>query len=362
MPRTQIDYVKGQAYITRNGERKPLEINIGEDDSWFTLKDGDILETESDSYIVHIQEYGRPSGTNRVGVGPDTKLVMKISGGVIEQIDLKHGQLTLSANMPVATSIGTVECAPEESQYSDEILAAIRLTNKQLDAANLGGAPLRVRDNTSGETLLVTANTAGDYVYEQVTLSSAGSKLEEITTQMKSIFHKIENELATEKRENLMKAMGADDPGKRYVEGMEKMIADMRQDIEELEKEGGAPKELKRGVKKLEMQLSDAKKELREKEMQKRQEEVKKKEHDEWEKKFEAREKQFERDLEKMAAEVDSQSATSTTDEMTDLEKKIQEAVSEIDSDTEGSAGSDHDFSELEKKIEAAAKELDEDE
>jgi len=361
MSKTQIDYIKGQAYVTRNGERKSLEVNIGEDESWFTLHDGDVLETEPDSYIVHIQEYGRSSGTNRIGVGPDTKLTMKISGGVIKQVDLKHGQLTLAANMPVATSFGTVECAPDQSQYSDETLAAIRLTNKKLEVANLGGAPLRVRDNISGETLSVTANTAGDYVYEQATLSSSGSKLDETTSQMKSVFNKIEDELANEKREKLMKAMGADDAGKRYVEGMEKMIADIRQDIEELEKEGGAPKELKRGVRKLEMQLSDAKKELREEERQKRQKEVKKKEHDEWEKKFEAREKKFERDLEKMTTEVDSQSSSTPTDGLTDLERKIQQAGAGIDTE-EDSGGSDSDLSDLEKKIAAAGKELEEDE
>ena len=185
---------------------------------------------------MHIQEYGRPSGTNRIGVGPNTTLVMGISGGVIKKVELKHGQLTLSASTPVATSMATIECAADESEYADETLAAIRLTNKKLEVANLGGAPLRVRDNISGETLSVTANTAGDYVYEQATLSSAGSKLDETTSRMKSLFHRIEDELAAEKREKLMKAMGADDAGKRYVQGMEQMIADMRQDIEELEK------------------------------------------------------------------------------------------------------------------------------
>ena len=361
MPKTQIDYIRGQAYVTRNGERKPLEVNIGKDESWFTLKDGDFLETESDSYIVHIQEYGRPSGTNRIGVGPDSKLVMKISGGVIDQIDLEHGQLTLAANMPVATSVATVKCAGEESQYADETLSVIRVANEQLEVANLGGAPLKVMNNTTREILSVTANTAGDYVFEQATLTSDGTELDEITPQMKSIFNKIEDELATEKRDKFTKAMGADNAGKRYVEEMQKMIADMRQDIEELEREGGAPKELKKGVKKLEMQLSDAKKELREKEMQEQQKRAKKKEHDEWEKKFSAREKQFEKDLEKMAAEVDSQSAGAAADNMTDLERKIQQAGAGIATE-EDSGASDSDLSELEKKIQAAGKELDEDE
>ncbi|MBD3158966.1 MAG: hypothetical protein GF309_09280 [Candidatus Lokiarchaeota archaeon] len=361
MAKTKIDYVIGEASVTRNGNKERLDVDIGSEDSWFTIRDGDMLETESDSYVVHIQEYGRSSGTNRIGVGPNTKLAMKISGGVIEQINLEHGHLTLTANVPVATSLATVKCAADKSKYADESLSVIRFADEQMEVANLGGAPLKVQNNMSGETISVTANTAGDYVYEQLTVSSNGSKLDGITPEMKSVFNKIEDQLATEKREKLMKAMGADNAGKRYVQGMEKMIANMRQDIEELEKEGGAPKELKRGVKKLEMQLSDAKKELREKEMQKQQEAVKKKEHDEWEKKFEAREKQFERDLEKMATEVDSQSSSTPTDGLTDLERKIQQAGAEIDTE-EDSGGLDSDFSDLEKKIEAAGKELDEDE
>lgn len=361
MVRTKIDYVKGEASVIRNGKKQGLDVDIGSEDNWFTLRDGDMLETEPESYIVHIQEYGRPSGANRIGVGPNTKLVVHITGGVIKRIDLKYGQLTLSASMPVTTSIAKIEYAPEESKYADEALAAISLSNGKLEVANLGGAPLKVKDNTRGETFSVNANTAGAYVYEQLTVSQKEQSLDEITSEVKSMFYKIEDELATQKRERLMKAMGADDAGKRYVQGMEQMIADMRQDIEELEKEGGAPKELKRGVKKLEMQLSDAKKDLKEKEMQKQQEVVRKKEHAEWKKKFEAREKQFEQNLEKMASEVDSQSSSTPTDGLTDLERKIQQAGAGIDAD-EDSSGSDSDFSDLEKKIEAAGKELDEDE
>lgn len=120
---------------------------------------------------------------------------------------------------------------------------------------------------------------------------------------------------------------------KAYISDMEDQIAQYKQDIREIEEDGGSvPAQMKMGLKQLKKQLRGAKEEFQEELKRKRQEKKKEEELSESEKKFRARERKFEKELEEMS-EGSSSVTTSiqTKEDMTELEEKIQAAGEDLD-------------------------------
>jgi myosin heavy subunit len=361
MSKVKLHITSGDIFVQSNGKKKKVEAKIPDSlDSLKTLEDlfgpntvpihnNDIIITEEDSYAINIQDENDPDYTV-VSLFPNSKAKLRISDKQITEVELMNGLFRVETKNPIRLPLAKIEYIDDSTQ-----IFFIEVKENKVSVSIVSGYS-RIQHEELNDKAEIQ-------MQEQVNLTP--SSIEgpmDVDQKLKNAYKK--------QREFEAKFYGLFEDAsilqqKVFIADMEKSITEYKQDIRELEEDGGsAPTQMKIGLQQLKKQLKDAKQEFREELSKRSQKEKKEKEQSEFQKKFEAREKKFQEDLAKMSQELSSSSEASSSksdEEKTELEKKIQaagEELEDLDAPSADIEGSDEEMTELEKKIQAAGEEL----
>ncbi len=359
MSKVKLYQTHGNVFIKSNGKKQQVEAKIPEslDDldtlvnlygkNAISIRNNDIIITGNESYAINIKDKNDPDYTS-ISLFPNSKVKVNVKGKEITEIELMNGLSRVETKNPIHLPLANINYLDDSTHFF-----YIEVQDGKVSISLVSGHAEIVHKEL-GEKVQIQMK-------EQVTLTPSNIKGPlEVEQKFKDAYKK--------QREFESKFYDLYDDAsliqqKFFISDMEKQISQFKNGIAEIEQEGGsAPAQMKMGLQQLEKQLKDAKKELKEELKRKSKEPEKKKELSEFKREFQARERKFTKDLDKMAKEISNETKSSQkSEEMTELEKKIQAAGEELKSgekDLSDENNSDDEMTELDKKIQAAGEEL----
>lgn len=346
----------GNVFIQSNGKKRKVETvppkNVEEIDDYkeIPIKDGDVIITEKNSYAIDIGDKNTSHYTY-VSLFPNSKVKLNIKGATITKVILMNGLFRVHTYGPIEMPLAEIDYLVESDHFfwihvkkGERVSIAIvsgyaEISHKQLDKS------VKIQMN------------------QQVTLtpSSMSDEPEEVDQKFKDAYKK-----QREFESNYWAF--TDDMSEQieggYVEFMQNHIVELEKQIKEIEEEGDfVPKMLRTQLEQAKRELKKAKQEIKENKAYRKQKKKAEKEATEFQKKFDEKQAQFDKELNQMAQEVSTKEQSSENqggEEMSELDKQIQSAGSELDaSGSKTSETSDEDeISDLEKQIQAAGDEL----
>jgi len=357
MSKVRLKQTAGNVFIQSNGEKKKVEAKIPDEledldtlaelygSNTVPIHDGDMIITEKDSYAINIQDENDPDYT-ALSLFPNSKARVSIRGKEITEVELMKGLFRVETKNPIQFPLAEIRYLDDATQIlyievKDEEVS-ISLVASQVEVAH-EKSDKKVRLQMKEQATLTPSDIEGPLEVDQ--------KFKDAYKIQRKFEAKL-FDLHEDASFLQQKAM---------IIEIERTIEDNKQDIKEIQEEGGnIPKQMIIGVEQLERQLAQAKKEYNEELERRRKAPEKEEELAEFEKKFAARQKKFQEELDAMAQEISSRETMSQSEgELTELEKRIQAAGKELKTNSSEGGGSEDDgLTELEKKIQAAGKEL----
>lgn len=168
--------------VIRNKD-KNKEVNAERYKKNVHLENGDIIETEKNSYALEIVEVGRNPFNINTNVYPNSK--MQIFTKPEHKIILKNGLFHLMTNWSVELPLAEVTYTHQKYGYQDFSIFMVHITdNKVIVSTPIGGSPLLVKHK-----LLNKVAEIGNY--EQAVLTKDSIKHENVDEKYREAFRTV---------------------------------------------------------------------------------------------------------------------------------------------------------------------------